>query len=241
MKATPDEYAFHQRMLASDEQEVFEELASSLYHRLVYDVFQRIGNSSPSFNPHMVEEAVGQALLDYNDEPERYDPERSTLRSYLGMMAHSHFRDARKKEQRYADHQVSFSLLSALEMEQQLASSTEEVENAFVVKESLEQLNAAFTDPIERRIVSLIVNRVRSRDPYVRVLNLQHLSEPEQRKEVKRVRERLVKRMRRLSLLPEGDTQRHRLSPKGVSDSVKEHKHEVERRERSLDSGRNDL
>ena len=47
-----------------------------------------------------VEESVGKAFLDYNDDPERYNPELLSLRAYLIMVAYGDFQKARKREYR---------------------------------------------------------------------------------------------------------------------------------------------
>ena len=103
MKATLQEYDFHQRVLARDDPIAFAALAEWLYKPLVQDVYKRAGvNADPMF----VEEAVGQALLDYHDTPERYDPKRASLRSYLVMAAYRDFQNARAKEQRVTAQQI---------------------------------------------------------------------------------------------------------------------------------------
>ena len=72
MKATIQEFDFHQRILARDDPIAFAALAEWLYNPLVQDVRKRAGIDA---DPVLVEEAVGEALLNYHDAL------RSTIRA----------------------------------------------------------------------------------------------------------------------------------------------------------------
>ncbi len=91
MKATPEEYDFHCRILARNDPIAFSMLADYTYGSLVQRVQRRAGKDA---DPVLVEEAVGMALLDYRDAPEHYDPKRMDLQSYLAMMAYHDFQKA---------------------------------------------------------------------------------------------------------------------------------------------------
>src|SRR5260370_35226607 len=104
MQATLQEYQFHQRLSARGDPIAFAELAEWLYDALVQDVRKRAGYQA---DPILVEEAVGQALLDYHDKPERYDPGRMNLHGYLVMSAYRDFQNAWAREHRVQAHQVS--------------------------------------------------------------------------------------------------------------------------------------
>ncbi len=190
MKATPQEYDFHQQILAREDPIAFAALAECLYHPLVQDVHKRAGANA---DPILVEEAVGQALLDYHDAPERYNPHRASLRSYLVMAAYRDFQNAQAKEHRVTEHQVS--LFDPALQEQ--GGRQEALESQLQVEELWGLINEAFPDPIERRIVTLIVNKVRSPEPYARVLGLGNLSYEEQLRQVRLVKYRITRRLRR--------------------------------------------
>src|SRR5260370_31951620 len=96
MKATLEENDFHRRILARNDPIAFAALAEWLYHPLVQDVYKRAGTNADAV---LVEEAVGQALLDYHDTPERYNPNRAGLRSYLVMATYPDFHNAHAKKQ----------------------------------------------------------------------------------------------------------------------------------------------
>lgn len=195
MKATLQEYDFHQRVLARDDPIAFAALAEWLYKPLVQDVYKRAGvNADPMF----VEEAVGQALLDYHDTPERYDPKRASLRSYLVMAAYRDFQNARAKEQRVTAQQIS--LFDPALREQDVVrreEMAEAIESQLQVEALWKLIDETFPDPTERRIVTLILNRVHAPEPYAHVLGLADLPDEERLRQVRLVKYRITRRLRR--------------------------------------------
>jgi hypothetical protein len=192
MRATPQEYDFHQRILARDDPIAFAQLAEWLYTPLLQDIHQRAGTNADSI---LVEEAVGQALLDYHDTPARYDPGRASLRSYLGMAAYRDFQNAQAKEHRVMAHQVS--LFDPALQEQGIAGNQELVESQLQVEELWRLINEAFPDPTERHIVALIINNIHSLEPYARVLGIGGLPYEERLRQVRLVKYRITRRLRR--------------------------------------------
>lgn len=195
MKATAQEYDFHQRILARDDPVAFAALAEELYAPLVQDVSRRAGGNSDSA---LVEEAVGQVLLDYHDRPERYDPLRASLQSYLAMAAYRDFQNAQAKEQRLVGRQVSIfdpafqaqGIADALEI-------AEMVEGRLQAEALWHLIDSTFPDATERRIVTLIINDIRSPEPYARVLGISNLPRAELLKQVQLVKYRITRRLRR--------------------------------------------
>lgn len=195
MKATLQEYDFHQRILARDDPIAFAALAELLYSPLVQDVCRRAGTRADLI---LVEEAVGQALLDYHDAPERYDTGRASLHSYLVMAAYRDFQNAQAKEYRVKEHQIS--LFDPILQEREVAGNQdmeEIVDSQLQVEELWQLIDKTFPDPTERRIITLIVNKVRSPEPYAQVLGLAHLPDDEQLRQVRLVKYRITRRLRR--------------------------------------------
>lgn len=192
MKATGEELSFHQRILARNDPIAFAELADALYSSLVQRVWKRAGISADQM---LVEEAVGQALLDYHDRPGSYDPERTGLRSYLVMAAYRDFQNAVAKERRAQAHQISIFELAA--QGHDIVDEREEVESHIQAEELLALVDDIFPDAGERRIVTLILNKVQAPAPYAQVLGIAHLPVEEQRKQIQLVKNRLTRRLRR--------------------------------------------
>ncbi len=192
MKATGEELSFHRRILARNDPIAFAELADALYASLVQQVCKRAGAHA---DQTLVEEAVGQALLDYHDRPDSYNPERASLRSYLVMAAHRDFLNAVAKERRAQAHQVSLFELTS--QGRDIVNEREEVESHAQAGELLAMIDEIFPDARERRVVTLILNKVQAQAPYVQVLGIAHLPVEEQRKQVQLVKNRLTRRLRR--------------------------------------------
>ena len=192
MKATAEEYDFHQRILARDDPVAFAALAEWLYNPLVQDVRRRAG---PHADPALVEEAVGEALLDYHDHPERYISNRASLRSYLAMAAHRDYQNAFAKELRVSGRQVSLS--DPAFRGQDIVGSQEMIDSQLQEEELWQRIDEVFPDPTERRVVMLILNKTRSPEPYAQVLGICHLPYDERIREVRRVKYRITKRLRR--------------------------------------------
>jgi hypothetical protein len=195
MKATVQEYDLHQRILARDDPIAFAALADWLYNPLVQDVRKRAGISA---DPMLVEEAVGEVLLIYHDAPEKYDPSRASLRSYLAMAAYRDFQNAQAKEERLMEHQVSIFDPVFHERDRARSQETvEAIEHKLQVEELWKLIDEIFPDSTERRIVTLILNKVRSPDPYAQVLGLGDLPYDERLRQIRLVKYRITRRLRR--------------------------------------------
>ena len=192
MKATPQEYHFHQRVCVQSDPTAFAELAEWLYDSLVRDVRQRAGHQA---DPILVEEAVGQALLDYHDKPGNYDPYRKGLQSYLVMAAYRDFQNVQARERRLADHQVS--IFDPAFRESDIIGSQDDIEEQMDAEELWAIIDETFPDPVERRIVELIVNHIHTPDPYAHLLHLDNLPGDEQLRQIKLVKYRVARRLRR--------------------------------------------
>jgi hypothetical protein len=192
MQATPQEYQFHQRLCTRSDPIAFAELAEWLYKGLVQDVRNRAGYSA---DPILVEEAVGQALLDYQDKPERYDPDRMGLQGYLVMSAYRDFQNARAREERVQLRQVS--LFDPSLEEDERTESLENLDEQLDVEELWAIIDETFPDPVEHSIVELIINHVRSPEPYIQLLQLENITGNEQLRQVRLAKYRVARRLRR--------------------------------------------
>ena len=192
MKATPEEYDFHQRICARDDPIAFAELVEQLYHALLYAVSQRAGAGADST---LIEEAVGEALLDYHDHPLRYDPHLKSLQGYLAMAAYRDFQNAQARENRVRGHQIS--LYDPDLQERDIAGDDDPALNTFEADEIWRSIEEVFPDAVERQIVELIINREHAIEPYAAILHIAHLPEDERRKQVQLVKYRITRRLRR--------------------------------------------
>jgi hypothetical protein len=201
VKCTPEEYAFHQRVLARDPV-AFSQLAEWLYAGLVRDTGARArGRAGKAVDMMLIEESVGEALLDYNDAPERYDPHQATLHSYLIMVAYRDFQNALSKELRHVHRQTTLGIGADGQAETDVPDGRGELEdllNRISAEEWWSLVEGTFSDATDRQLVIMLANGVRSTENYARVLGISGLSGEEQAREVKKAKDRLLKRLRRL-------------------------------------------
>jgi hypothetical protein len=138
-------------------------------------------------------------MLSYNDHPARYDPALSPLRGYLMMAAYRDFQNAWSKERRHTRLQMSLSDEAFRDLDIPDRGQDLDILLTNISAEKWVQAGqAAFTDPIDRQIMLLMANGVRSTERYARVLGILALPRDEQARQVKRVKDRITKRLRRL-------------------------------------------
>ncbi len=192
MKATQEEYDFHQRICARDDPIAFSEFATRFYHPLVHDVRQRAGGNA---DLTLLEEAIGQALLDYHDHPLRYDPDRKSLQGYLAMAAYRDYQNAQARENRIKGRQIS--LFDPALQARDMIGDSDVADILPGMDEIWSAVDEMFPDSTERQIVELIINQERSIEPYVAVLHIAHLPDDERHKRVQQVKYRITRRLRR--------------------------------------------
>ncbi len=199
MKSTQEEYAFHERVLAGDPV-AFSQLAEWLYSDLVRETGSRArSRSGGRVDMDLVEESVGQALLEYNDQPQRYDPEQASMRTYLVMAAYRDYLNAISKEWRHTQRQATLTGEGMIDLE--IPDGRQELEELLTrisAEEWWARVEEGISDPIDRQVMVLVMNGVRATDRYARLLGLQTLPVDEQAREVKKAKDRIAKRLRRL-------------------------------------------
>ena len=196
MKATAEEKLFHQRLLRREEPVAFAELAEAFYADVVRQTRVRAGSTA---DPALVEEAVGKAFLDYYNHLERYNPELSSLCDYLVMAAYRDFQTVRQRENQRSKRQVLHPDMAHLADDNvATVDDVEQAINRLYAAEVWPHVRAAFTDPIERKVLALIIEGVRDTSVYATILGISQLSEDKQTQHVNRVKNRIKKRLRRI-------------------------------------------
>lgn len=194
MKATAEEFRFHSRMLDPGDPTAFVALAEWIYGDLLRKTRLLAGRNA---DPALVEEAVGSALLEYLDDPRRYDPNKSSLLDYLRMAAYRDYLNAVDKEKRRA----ALSLSHDDGRERDIVDDTQAIHQLVqrIDMESLfQEIAVAFDDPTDRQIVGLLLDGERNYAFYAQALDITHLPDEEQNAQVKRVKDRVAKRLRRI-------------------------------------------
>lgn len=131
------------------------------------------------------------------ERPGQYDPARSKLKSYLVMALRGDLRNAvKRKEQRREIHAVDVELIAdSLEQEAedpwQTASDREKLERIYG------RLREIFPFEPDYTVACMVVEGIRSREKYARVLGLEDLPPDEYASEVDRAKDRVKKKLNR--------------------------------------------
>jgi hypothetical protein len=169
--------------------------AADLFQRWHEPVLGRLARTYPAADRDVVHDAFVQALLEICQAPGRFDPARGAIedllfgasrRKLLGLMRSETRR--RRREREKAERAVAGAPSAARSIAEQLA-------NAELARRARQEV--ARTDA-EREVLRLWELGVDDLGLYARALGIEHRGEAEQAAAVKRVRDRLLQRLRRL-------------------------------------------
>lgn len=189
--------ALHLRLVAGDKTAPDECVV-----RWLPELVQRLTYRNPSVaarDEQLIAGAALDALFDYTLNPHKYEPERSSLGYYLFNAAQKDLLNALAREktqsrQASSIHLVEFSLSDRNNMENDMI---EKVDAAALMELVMEEI----TDPLDRRMLALMLQGERATSAYAAALGIQDRPEHYQKATVKRHKDRISKRLERL-----GDT-----------------------------------
>jgi RNA polymerase sigma-70 factor (ECF subfamily) len=157
----------------------------------------------PRDDPHLRETAAHDALWGYLKAPERYHPERGPLPAYLRMAARRDLYNLRKREGRHHRRRVAWSAVELGEEGGNIPGREEDPSGLLEDREESERWEAllravrqACTEA-ERRVLELMLAGERSTAAHAEALGLTGLPVAEQEREVKRAKDRIMKRLER--------------------------------------------
>jgi hypothetical protein len=175
------------------------EIAETFLPRVVYELEKRFPDL---YDPHLVEMAADDALLNYLQHPQQYDPIQLPLDRYLIMSARGDLLNLFHKSQYPGfPKKTQFVELDAPAREYKTEVKDESLgveEQAFILASPvwplLEQLLPDVTD---REIALLMLEGVRVTNEYALTLGISHLPKADQETEVKRHKDRIKKTLQR--------------------------------------------
>jgi DNA-directed RNA polymerase specialized sigma24 family protein len=158
----------------------------------------------PHFDAHMHESMAIDCLLDFHTRPRQFDPGRLSLFAYLRMASRRDMLNAidkkRRREQRLhsLDDPTAHLQLSDQERLQEQSELDEWLQQHtdLSIQEILESLDNELTSTDEQ-VLMLVLEGVRDSARFAQVLGITHKDDREQRKDVKRAKDRLAKKLRR--------------------------------------------
>lgn len=152
-------------------------------------------------DPHLCTIAAGEAIIALIKSPRSYDPARRSLEGYLRMSAQGDLRNLLRTERRHGLRRAS---LDAVELSPVAGKYLWDVEGdpARIMEREAEVAAIPSPElpgltPQEEQVLALMRQGERRTRAYARVLGLDQLAAPEQRRGVKRVKDRLQKRLTR--------------------------------------------
>jgi DNA-directed RNA polymerase specialized sigma24 family protein len=185
----------HRRLLDGDR------TASEAVARLALEpLFERVRPSYPRIDEHAVMTGVVDAVLEYCAAPEKVSPEDGQhLMNHLARAAWRNLANLvrgqkrrRTREECYGDRATR----EAVEQSDPLGILLQREEEAERQKR-IESLMKLLPDPDDRTILSLRLKGERAVEVFAKALGLSHLPVEEQRKAVKRAKDRVDKVIRR--------------------------------------------
>lgn len=193
------EYSIHRRLVERDPV-----ATSELVEAYIEPLVRRLSGLFPRLDdPHFVHDAVVDALLNYIQHPERFDPIRGRLSAYLFMSARGDLLNKLKSESRRRTREVR---LEDVEFHPSLRNISIEHDNGVEPPSGLSMadiessVRQVITNQTDKRLLELILDGERKTEYYAEVLGISHLDIDEQRRQVKRAKDRLTKRLQRLGI-----------------------------------------
>jgi RNA polymerase sigma factor (sigma-70 family) len=153
-------------------------------------------------DPHLVGQAVSDALLNYLTTPQKFDPTRGTLFTYLWIAAQSdllnYMQAERRRTNRKADEKL-VELPPARAVNEKEEQQDPETELLLAEEASRVQLaiNEIISDKTDRKIIELMLDGVRDTAAFAEILLLRDKPLEEQASLVKRTKDRIKIALRR--------------------------------------------
>jgi RNA polymerase sigma-70 factor (ECF subfamily) len=160
----------------------------------------------PSVDPHLRQSAAHDALLGYFLRPQSYDPHRGDLGTYLRVTARSDLWNLFRSEGRHYRRRVAWPVVELGQESGYLSGGADDPAAQAERQEEAEQWTAFWRDlqgrlsGEERRVLDLMLAGERRATAFAEAAGLSHLPPEEQRREVKRVKDRIKKRLEREGL-----------------------------------------
>jgi hypothetical protein len=156
-------------------------------------------------------EAAADALLEYLADPSKYDPSKANLLTFLKVAADRDMMNLLAKQGRREGKIETKDPVELYEYDGNKDVGTshdpvvQEVAEDAAVKELDVFIRTNFEDPIDRELALLVLDDVRETVEYVSVLGIDDLDELSQRAEVKRHKDRIKVKLKRLQKIQSND------------------------------------
>ena len=147
-------------------------------------------------DPDLIDNAAIDALMSYIKNPLSFKQDKRSLLGFLRMAAEGDLRNALSKESRRQKRERRDQSVELCVIAGKKESARGDLD-ADGMREVESKLNKLFPDPRDRQLAELVIEKERSTNLFSKVLGIQHLAKEEQRKDVKRHKDRIKKILKR--------------------------------------------
>jgi DNA-directed RNA polymerase specialized sigma24 family protein len=186
----------HSRMVAGDKLVSAE--VSEIFFPVLCKAVERRFHNLP--DPHLVTVAAEDAFLAYLQQPGKFDPQKSSLIAYLYLAARRNVIDKLRASTKI------FVELDSTKTEHTLDEDANNPELKLIEEEAaqfaptspaMRRMFAVVTDPVDRKLIRLMMDGARDTKDYAEVMEIQDLSFDEQKAKVKLHKDRIKTALRR--------------------------------------------
>lgn len=184
----------HNRLVDGD-RTVTEEIASILLSPITQAVARRF----PRTDEQVIWDGVIDAIFDYFDKPHQFDLTRGVpLSGYIKSISEHKVMNLIRSETRLKEREARYEALN-LRLSVELDPSAENIQKESLSEHKLQvrELFNLLDNPTDQKVLELKLRGERATKAYADVLGLSHLPKEAQRKEVKRVKDRIDKKLQR--------------------------------------------
>ena len=188
----------HQRLLRGDITATAE-IAELYMPIIIYRLSRRYPNLD---DPHLIDIAVEDALVNYFGRPEQYDPAKLGLAGYLRMSANGDLLNLLKEDEKVRN---QLSLSESVDLEDDDTEHGVEVQDVFDLEALVfnrlspiwQGLSDLFPEPVDQEFILLMMEGERKTNVYASVLGISDRPLKEQAQVVKRYKDRIKKTIQR--------------------------------------------
>ena len=165
------------------------------------ELLKRLPRIFPTVNDqHLIASCAEDALLEYLERPEKFDPSRSGLLTYLLLIARRCLINelgkknaaGQQKVVAVEDDEAVYEVAGEADWDESVRLSEQETEQRIVVK-----LLPLVPDPTDRQVLGLMLDGVRETSAYSAILGITGKPVAEQQRIVKQHKDRIRKLVRR--------------------------------------------
>lgn len=160
---------------------------------------------NPRIDPHLCEQAADDAILSLIANPQAFNPDKGPLDAYLRMSAQADLRNVLSRERRHSNRRENLAVVELFGASGNLNQG--DGDPALIVERDEEDREALmrvvpfdieqdFTRD-EQRVFALILQGERRTGAFARALGITDHPDHDQRAEVKRIKDRIKRRMQR--------------------------------------------